>query len=363
MRIAQVPPLIESVPPKGYGGTERVVHFLTEELVRLGHDVTLFASGDSHTSAELEACAPTALREAGIIDYVPHHYVQLERLFERIDDFDIVHFHVDYLHYPWSSRYGQPHVTTLHGRLDLPELPALYRCYPDMPVVSISDSQRSPLPWLNWQATVLHGMPPELYQESVTGGEYLAFLGRVSPEKGLEQAIKIAAAAGMELRIAAKVDRGDQAYFEEVIQPLLTLPGIKFIGEISEAQKNAFLAGARALLFPIEWDEPFGMVMMEAMACGTPVIAHPRGSVLQVLEDGITGFIVSDLAGAIEAVGAAAYFDRQRCRQVFEERFSARRMALEYVACYERILDSHHLVQQPSMWQTPDDELGSTAWQ
>lgn len=351
MRIAQVPPLIESVPPKGYGGTERVVHFLTEELVRLGHEVTLFASGDSRTSATLEPCAPTALREAGIIDYVPHHYVQLERVFDQIDDFDIVHFHVDYLHYPWSSRYGQPHVTTLHGRLDLPELPPLYQRYPDMPVVSISDAQRAPLPWLNWQATILHGMPPELYQSTETDAGYLAFLGRVSPEKGLVQAIAIAEAAQMELRIAAKVDRPDQAYFEEVIQPLLSRPGIEFIGEIEEEQKNAFLGGARALLFPIDWDEPFGMVMMEAMACGTPVIAYPRGSVPEVLNQGVTGYIVTDVPSAVQAVEAAAGFNRRRCRQVFEERFSARRMAQEYLACYERILEAFSLEQAQATWQ------------
>lgn len=351
MRIAQVPPLIESVPPKGYGGTERVVHFLTEELVRLGHEVTLFASGDSRTSAVLEPCTPIALREAGVLDHVPQHYLQLERLFDRIDDFDIVHFHVDYLHYPWSSRYRQPHVTTLHGRLDLPQLPPLYQRYSDMPVISISDAQRAPLPWLNWQATVLHGMPPELYQPTDSDAGYLAFLGRVSPEKGLVEAIAIAEAAGVELRIAAKVDRADQAYYEENVHPLLAKPGIEFLGEIGEEQKNEFLGGARALLFPIDWEEPFGMVMMEAMACGTPVIAYPRGSVTQVLEHGITGYIVADQASAVQAVGAAASFDRRRCRAAFEQRFSARRMALEYVACYERILDAHSFGQEPDAVQ------------
>ncbi|HEX5514120.1 MAG TPA: glycosyltransferase family 4 protein [Gammaproteobacteria bacterium] len=344
MRIAQVAPLVESVPPAGYGGTERVVHYLTEELVRLGHDVTLFASGDSCTSARLESGAPQALRRAGITDYVPHHLALLERLFQRIDDFDIVHFHLDYLHYPWSRRYDEPHVTTLHGRLDLPELVPLYREYPEMPVVSISDAQRAPLPWLNWQTTVLHGMPVELYQASETHDGYLAFLGRVSPEKGLDQAIAIAEAAGLELRIAAKVDTQDRAYYEEVIVPLLRKPGITFLGEVGDDMKNEFLGRALALLFPIGWDEPFGMVMMEAMACGTPVIAYPRGSVPEVLEHGVTGFLVPNAAGAVQALSAVESFDRRRCRQVFEERFSASRMTQEYLACYDDILERRQAV-------------------
>lgn len=344
MRVAQVAPLVESVPPVGYGGTERVVHYLTEELVRLGHDVTLFASGDSRTSARLEPGASQALRQAGITDYVPHHLALLERLFQRIDDFDIVHFHLDYLHYPWSRRYDEPHLTTLHGRLDLPELVPLYREYPEMPVVSISDAQRAPLPWLNWQATVLHGMPTELYQASETHDGYLAFLGRVSPEKGLNQAIAIAEAAGLELRIAAKVDAQDRAYYEEVIAPLLQKPGITFLGEVGDDMKNEFLGQALALLFPIDWEEPFGMVMMEAMACGTPVVAYPRGSVPEVLEHGVTGFLVSGVAEAVQALSAVEGFDRRRCRQVFEERFSASRMAQEYLACYDGILERRRVV-------------------
>jgi glycosyltransferase involved in cell wall biosynthesis len=338
MKIAQVPPLIESVPPAGYGGTERVVHYLTEELVRLGHEVTLFASGDSRTSAQLEACAEEALRLGGIVDYVPHHFVMLERLFRRIDEFDIVHFHVDYLHYPFSRRYREPHITTLHGRLDLPGLIPLYREYPDMPVVSVSDAQRKPLPWLNWQATVHHGMPLDLLQPCESHDSYLAFLGRVSPEKGLEKAIAIAEAAGLELRIAAKVDRDDRGYYEDVIVPLLDKPCVNFIGEIGDEDKNEFLGRAQALLFPIQWDEPFGMVMMEAMACGTPVIAFPGGSVPEVQQHGVTGYVVRDIEEAVQAVAQTRTFDRRRCRQAFEERFSAARMARDYVACYEQVL-------------------------
>lgn len=340
MRIAQVPPLIESVPPAGYGGTERVVHYLTEELVRLGHDVTLFASGDSHTSGTLVPCAPKALRRAGITDYVPQHYAMLEKLFRRIDEFDIVHFHLDYLHYPLSRRYREPHLTTLHGRLDLPELIPFYHEYSDMPVVSISEAQRQPLPWLNWQATVLHGMPAELYRASETHDGYLAFLGRVSPEKGLDQAIAIAEAAGLELRVAAKIDHQDRAYYDEVIAPLMEKDCVSYLGEIDDEAKQDFLGRALALLFPIQWDEPFGMVMMEAMACGTPVIAYRRGSVPEVLEDGVTGFIVEDVPGAVEVLDRIEHFDRRRCRQVFEERFSARRMAQQYLACYQQILDA-----------------------
>lgn len=345
MKIAQVAPLIESVPPRGYGGTERVVHYLTEELIQLGHDVTLFASGDSRTSAELEAGVPNSLRSVQAGDHLPQHFVMLERLFRRIHDFDMVHFHLDYLHYPFSRRYGEAHVTTLHGRLDLPELGPLYREYAEMPVVSISESQRKPLPWLNWQATILHGLPLDLYRPVGTQENYLAFLGRVSPEKGLDQAIAIAQAAGLELRIAAKVDRQDSPYFEGVIAPLLDKPGVVFLGEVGDDEKSRLLGQAQALLFPIDWEEPFGMVMMEAMACGTPVVAYDRGSVPEVLEHGITGFIVADIAQAVETLENIHGFDRARCRAVFEQRFSARRMAEEYMLCYERILSGGQAAQ------------------
>jgi glycosyltransferase involved in cell wall biosynthesis len=345
MKIAQVAPLIESVPPRGYGGTERVVHYLTEELIQLGHDVTLFASGDSRTSAELEAGSPGSLRSMHVSDHLPQHFVMLERLFRRIDDFDIVHFHLDYLHYPLSRRYGEAHVTTLHGRLDLPELGPLYREYADMPVVSISESQRKPLPWLNWQATVLHGLPLDLHRPLEAQENYLVFLGRVSPEKGLDQAIAIAQAAGLELRIAAKVDRQDSIYFEDVITPLLNKPGVVFLGEIGDDEKGRLLGQAQAVLLPIDWEEPFGMVMMEAMACGTPVIAYDRGSVPEVLEHGVTGFIVADVAQAVKTLENIGSFDRARCRAVFEQRFSARRMAEEYMRCYERILSGRQAAQ------------------
>lgn len=338
MRIAQVPPLAESVPPAGYGGTERVVHYLTEELVSLGHEVTLFATADSQTNARLEVCAPFALRPAGIVDEVPYHLAMLERVFRQLDEFDIVHFHVDYLHYPLSRRYGEPHITTLHGRLDLPELVPLYREYSEMPVVSISDAQRRPLPWLNWQRTILHGMPTGLYRPSEQHDGYLAFLGRISPEKGLDQAIAIAEAAGLELRVAAKVDRGDLAYYEDVIAPQMQKPCITYIGEIDDTAKNDFLGRAVALLFPIEWEEPFGMVMMEAMACGTPVVAYARGSVPEVIDDGVTGYIVSDIPSALRALERVRTFDRRRCRQTFEQRFAARRMAEDYLACYQQVV-------------------------
>lgn len=338
MKIAQVAPLVESVPPRGYGGTERMVHYLTEELVRLGHDVTLFASGDSRTNARLESGAPASLRSMGAADHVPQHLVMLERLFRRVEDFDVVHFHVDYLHYPLSRRHGQVHVTTLHGRLDLPELVSLYDEYSEVPVISISESQRRPLPELNWQATVLHGLPLDLYHPCEEQGDYLAFLGRVSPEKGLAQAIAIAREAGLELRIAAKVDRLDRAYFEDVITPLLKQPGIVFLGELGDAEKNVFLGQAQAVLFPIDWEEPFGMVMMEAMACGTPVIAYERGSVPEVVDHGLTGFIVADQTQALDVLQDIRNFDRVRCREVFERRFSVCRMADEYLHCYERLL-------------------------
>ena len=339
MRIAQVAPLMESVPPTGYGGTERIVHYLTEELVRLGHEVTLFASADSRTSAELVPCAPHALRpDPNCLEPLAHHLVMLEQLYRRIDDFDIVHFHCDYLHFPYTRRYRPPHLTTLHNRLDIPDLVPLYREFAEMPLVSISDSQRRPMPGLNWLATVHHGMPVERFQMYPRHQGYLAFLGRVSREKGLHSAIAIAEAAGLELRVAAKIDPIDQVYYEKIARPMLQRPCVNFIGEIGDAQKNEFLGNARALLFPIQWEEPFGMVMMEAMACGTPVVAFARGAAVEVVEEGVTGFLVEDVAGAVAALERLQNFDRERCRRCFEQRFSDRRMAQDYLGCYRRIL-------------------------
>ena len=339
MRIAQVAPLYESVPPKLYGGTERVVSYLTEELVRAGHDVTLFASGDSLTEARLVPVCKQSLRLApDCIDPLTHHLLLVERVFEEIDNFDLVHFHIDYLHYP-RSRYQQvPTLTTLHGRLDIPDLVPLYKRFRSMPVVSISDSQRAPLPWLNWQGTIYHGVPVDSLTYQGAAGKYLAFLGRISPEKGLDQAIQIAQMAGIELKIAAKIDRADQAYFEAVIKPLLRQPGIEFVGEVGHAEKNEFLGRAIALLCPIQWPEPFGLVMIEAMACGTPVVAYHPGSVPEVVEHGVSGFIVGDAREAAQAVVAAPTLSRRRCRKYFERRFSSARMCEDYLALYRRVL-------------------------
>jgi glycosyltransferase involved in cell wall biosynthesis len=339
MRIAQVAPLYERVPPKLYGGTERVVSYLTEELVRQGHEVTLFASGDSLTSAELVPICPHALRlNDRVVDPLAYHILQLEKVFSRADAFDIIHFHTDYLHFPLSRLFREPHVTTLHGRLDLPDLPALYRQFADMPVVSISDAQRDPLPWLNWQGTVYHGLPLDLYRLYPEPGGYLAFLGRISPEKRVDRAIKIAIELGQPLRIAAKVSKADREYFEVEIRPLLAHPLIEFIGEIGEAEKNEFLGNARALLFPVDWPEPFGLAVIEAMACGTPVVAFSRGSVPEIIDPGVTGFVVETMDEAIQATGEVSSLSRERCRQAFEERFSARRMADDYLTLYQSLL-------------------------
>jgi glycosyltransferase involved in cell wall biosynthesis len=338
VRIAQVAPLVESVPPKLYGGTERVVSYLTEELVRMGHEVTLFASGDSVTSAHLVPVCPEALRlSTTSIDHLAHHIVMLEDVYNRNNHFDIIHFHIDYLHFPLSRRESVANVTTLHGRLDIPDLQPLYQRFADMPVVSISDSQREPLPNANWQATVYHGLPKEQYNFYSQQGKYLAFLGRISPEKGVDRAIEIASLAGVPLKIAAKVDRADREYFESTIEPLLNNPLVEFIGEIGYPDKNDFLGNALALLFPINWPEPFGLVMIEAMACGTPVIAHPSGSVPEIVEEGRTGFLVSDAQGAAKAVAHVSQLSREECRRSFEERFSATRMARDYVTLYEKL--------------------------
>ena len=339
MRIAQVAPLYESVPPKYYGGTERVVSYLTEELVRQGHDVTLFASGDSRTKAQLFAACPGSLRlDKYCQNQMAHHFVMLERLFERAAEFDIIHFHIDYLHFPLSRRELITHVSTLHGRLDIPDLVPLYQEFQDMPVISISNGQREPLPWANWQATVYHGLPVDMYQFREKPGSYLAFLGRISPEKRLDRAIEIARRVAMPLKIAAKVDPVDRHYFESVITPLLSDSIVEFVGEIGEKEKDEFLGNAYALLFPIDWPEPFGLVMIEAMACGTPVIAYRGGAVPEVMEQGHTGFIVQGLDDAVEAVQHVARLSRKRCREVFERRFTATRMAHDYVQHFERLI-------------------------
>ena len=339
MRIAQIAPLIESVPPSLYGGTERVVSYLTEELVTAGHDVTLFASADSVTRARLVPCAPRALRlDHDCIDRLAHQVVMLEEVFRRAREFDVLHFHVDYSHFALSRRARLPRLTTLHGRLDIPDLLTIYREFPDEPVVSISDAQRAPLPWLNWQGTVLHGLPADLHHFGEGRDGYLAFLGRISPEKRVDLAIEIARRAGMPLRIAAKVDGSDREYFRDVIEPLLDQPGVDYLAEIDEKGKDELLGGAAALLFPIDWPEPFGMVMIEAMACGTPVIAFHRGSVPEVIDEGATGFVVAGVDAAARAVEPALALDRRQVRRIFERRFTAARMARDYVAIYQRQL-------------------------
>ena len=340
MRIAQVAPLYESVPPKYYGGTERVVSYLTEELVRQGHEVTLFASGDSETTARLVAACPRSLRlDKQCIDQLAHHIVMLESVFQRASEFDIVHFHVDYLHFCMSRRQQITHVTTLHGRLDIPDLFPLYREFRDMPVVSISNVQREPLPWANWQATVHHGLPTDLYRFREQTGSYFAFLGRISPEKRVDRAIEIAKRVQIPLKIAAKVDRVDRKYFKTTIEPLLCDSLVEVVGEIGDREKDEFLGNAYALLLPIDWPEPFGLVMIEAMACGTPVIAYCGGAVPEILEEGRAGFIVEDLEGAVKAARRIPKLSRKRCREVFEQRFTATRMANDYVKVYERLIN------------------------
>ena len=344
MRIAQVAPLFESVPPKYYGGTERVVSYLTEELVRQGHDVTLFASGDSDTKAHLVAGCRRALRlDKHCIDQMAHHVLMLEHVAQRSREFDVIHYHLDYLHFPLSRRNPTPQLTTLHGRLDIPDLQPLYREFHDMPVVSISMSQREPLPGANWQATVYHGLPVDLFRYEGEPGQYLAFLGRISPEKRVDRAIEIAQRAGLPLKIAAKVDNVDRDYFENYMRPLMEQSHVEYLGEIGDGEKGEFLGCAIALLFPIEWEEPFGLVMIESLACGTPVVAYGRGSVPEVIEDGVTGFVVSDVAESVEAVRRIAGLDRRECRKYFEERFTAARMAHDYVRLYGELSGERRL--------------------
>jgi glycosyltransferase involved in cell wall biosynthesis len=338
VKIAQVSPLYESVPPQTYGGTERVVSWLTDELVRQGHDVTLFASGDSRTLAELVPMTPHSLRtDSNSVDALAHHVLMLEHVARAAADFDIVHYHIDYIHFPISRRTGRPTVTTLHGRLDIPDLKPLYREFHDMPVVSISDAQREPLPHANWRATVHHGLPADLLRFHPEPSGYLAFLGRISPEKRVDRAIEIARRSGLPLKVAAKIDDADRAYFEAEIAPLFELPFVDYIGEVGDDGKEALLGGARALLFPIDWREPFGLVMIEAMACGTPVVAFRGGSVEEVISDGVTGFVVDDVDEAVDATARAVALDRRRCRDEFEARFTADRMTRDYVAIYEAL--------------------------
>jgi glycosyltransferase involved in cell wall biosynthesis len=332
---------MEAVPPKLYGGTERIVAYLTDELVGLGHDVTLFASGDSITTAKLEAAWPYALRlEPNMRDYLAPHIVLLETLARQADDFDLIHLHIDYLGYPLLERLGVPFVTTLHGRLDLPELQQLYRVFDKVPVVSISDSQREPLPQANYVDTVYHGIPARLLRPGAGSEGYLAFIGRISPEKAPDAAIRIAGQAGMKIKIAAKVDKVDQEYFTQKIEPLLSQPHVEFIGEINDERKSDFLGNAAGLLFPIAWREPFGLAMIEAMACGTPVIAMRNGSVPEVIDEGVTGFIVDSEDEAVRAVAALPTIDRAGVRRRFEQRFTARRMAEDYVTLYRRLIAS-----------------------
>ena len=347
MRIAQVAPLIESVPPKYYGGTERVVSYLTEELVKQGHDVTLFASGDSITNARLEAITDEALRlKTGNTEPMAQHFIMLNRINKMAHMFDIIHFHIDMLHFAQHQYMLTPSVTTMHGRLDLQHLPVVFDEFSEVPVISISNSQRIPIPKANWQATVYNGVPMENYTFNSQPGDYLAFVGRISPEKGVERAIHIAMNVGMKLYIAAKIDKVDQEYYQNKIKPMLDHPLVEYIGEIDEREKNTFLGGAYATLFPIDWPEPFGLVMIESMACGTPVIAFNRGSVAEVMLHGETGFIVNSLDEAIDAVEKVETISRQCCRYIFEKRFSSKQMAVNYLQSYKSMI-SENEYQQP----------------
>jgi glycosyltransferase involved in cell wall biosynthesis len=340
MRIAQVAPLIESVPPKHYGGTERIVAYLTEELVRFGHKVTLFASGDSVTSAELvPVCRRSFRQNRRATDYLSREVLLMDHVMQRAGEFDVIHFRTGCLHYLICRNLPVPNITTLHGRLDPPELLRLYERFREMPMISISNSQRAPWPCANWQATIYHGLPQDLFRFHAEPGSYLAFLGRASPEKRVDRAIEIAKEVAMPLRIAAKVDRADRRYFKREIEPMLNDPHIEWLGEIGDKDKDEFLGNAYALLFPIDWPEPFGLVMVESMACGTPVIAYAGGSVAEVMEDGVTGFVVNNIEQAVEAVGRVRDLSRARCREVYEKRFTASRMASDYVNAYVRLAD------------------------
>jgi glycosyltransferase involved in cell wall biosynthesis len=340
MRIAQVAPLWESVPPTLYGGTERIVSYLTEELVRLGHDVTLFASGDSVTTARLEAICARALRlNTGIFNRDAPMTMLMEQALGKTGDFDIIHSHLDFMGFPLARRNPTPTVTTFHGRLDLPELQPVFREYAEMPMVSISDAQRKPVSWANWYATVYHGLPRDLYGLHPNPGGYLAFLGRIAPEKRPDHAIEIAKRVGIPLRIAAKVDPADQEYFRTEIEPLLSDPLIEYLGEITDAEKDEFLGNAIALICPYDWPEPFGLVLIESLACGTPVLAYRRGSIPEIIEDGVTGFVCEGLDEMAAAIKRIPEIDRRRCGWTFEQRFTVERMAQDYLKVYERALD------------------------
>jgi len=338
MRIAQIGPLTEAIPPKLYGGTERVISWLTEELVAMGQDVTLFASGDSRTSAKLESVWPRALRLDGTVrDANALHMAMLEQVYRRAGEFDVLHFHLDYYPFSLFSRQDTPFVTTLHGRLDLPEHQVVFKSFPRAPLISISNDQRKPIADAPWISTIYHGLPQGLLMPQPMRPEYLAFMGRIAPEKAVDQAIEIAGQCGLPLKIAAKVDPVDRNYFEEKIEPLLSCRGVEFIGEIGDDEKSAFLSGAVALLVPMAWNEPFGLVMIEAMACGTPVIAYNRGSVPEIVENGSTGFVIEDVADGVAAVDRVPTLSRKHIRRRFEERFTSRRMAQDYLAVYHSL--------------------------
>jgi glycosyltransferase involved in cell wall biosynthesis len=341
MRIAQIAPLTEAIPPKLYGGTERVIHWLTEELVALGHDVTLFASGDSRTSAELVPVWPKALRlDGAVCDPCALHMMMLEHVRRRAADFDFLHFHLDYYPFSLFSRQSTPFVTTLHGRLDLPEHQPVFKTFSSVPVVSISDAQRLPLPQAGWVRTIHHGVPERLLTPQPVKPSYLAFIGRISPEKATDRAIRIAQRCGVPLKIAAKVDKVDREYFEARIRPLLASPDVEYIGEISDREKPEFFSGAIALLAPIDWPEPFGLVSIEAMACGTPVVAFNRGAMLEIIDHGLTGFVVEDETSAVAAVARVNLLSRKKIRSRFVDRFTARRMAKDYVEVYRGLIEA-----------------------
>jgi glycosyltransferase involved in cell wall biosynthesis len=340
MRIAQVAPLWESVPPTRYGGTERIVSYLTEELVRLGHDVTLFASGDSVTTARLEPICNHAMRlNLNLFNREAPMTMLMEQALGKTGNFDILHSHLDFLGFPLARRNPIPTVTTFHNRLDLPELQPVLREYAEMPMVSISNAQRTPVSWANWHATVYHGLPRDMYRLYPNPGNYLAFLGRIAPEKGPDQAIALAKRIGMPLRMAAKIDPADEHYFRTEIRPLLNHPLIDFLGEITDVDKNEFLGHARALLCPYDWPEPFGLVLIEALACGTPVVAYRRGSIPEIIEDCATGFVCDGLDDMLAAMQRIPELDRRQCRRSFEQRFTVERMTQDYLRVYERVLD------------------------
>lgn len=340
MKIAQISPLYESVPPKLYGGTERVVHYLTDELVAQGHDVTLYASGDSVTNAKLIPCCDIALRLNGnAVDVLAPHFTMMEQIDKEAHQYDIIHSHIDYLIYPIIKRSKYHFLTTLHGRLDIPELQPLYKEFFQIPVVSISDSQRKPLPDANWKSTVYHGLPLDLYSFNADAQDYLVYVGRISPEKRVDRAVEIAIKAGIPLRIAAKVDKVDKDYFDTQIKKLLDHPLIEMLGEVGDQQKQELLGNALGLIFPIDWPEPFGLAMVEAMACGTPVIAYRSGSIPEVIDEGITGFVVNSQEEAVEAVGKLPQISRKRVRETFEKRFSVQRMTHDYLRVYKSLIE------------------------